>query len=156
MADHRASFLVSSPNGENVLTGVRLTLVGDVQRVDVSQELVARYLRYQPDAKRYLELGDFAFFRLTPKRARYVAGFGEMGWMEEGEWANGAVLPLVDEAKFYSDLIAVLPTGIRLLGLDCYGVDIERQGKRERQQFPNAPVAAENIGEVTKQFLAAL
>lgn len=156
LVDHRASFLVSSPDGHNVLTGARLTLMGDVQRFEVAPELVARYLRYQPDAKRYLELGDFAFFRLTPKRARYVAGFGEMGWMEESEWAHGAMLSLADEAKLYPDLIEILPTGIRLLGLDLYGVDIERQGKRERQQFPNAPVAAENISEVTKRFLAAL
>jgi len=156
LADQRASFLVSSPDGQNVLTGARLTLVGDVQRFEVSPELVVRYLRYQPDAKRYLDLGDFDFFLLTPRRARYIAGFGEMGWVEEDEWASAAVLSLADEAKFYPDLIAVLPIGIRLLGLDCYGVDIERQGKHERQQFPNAPVATENIGDVVKRFLAAL
>lgn len=46
--------------------------------------------------------------------------------------------------------------GVRLLGLDCYGVDIERQGKRERQQFPDMLVATENAGEVIKRFLAAL
>jgi hypothetical protein len=156
IADQRASFLVASPERHNVLAGARLTLVGDVQRFDASQELLARYLRYQPDAQQYLDLGDFAFFRLTPKRARYVAGFGAMGWLEEVEWANGAVLPPADEARFYRDLIADLPMGIRLLGLDCYGVDIERQGQRERQQFPNAPVATENASEVIKRFLAAL
>lgn len=156
MADQRASFLVASPDEHNVLTGARLTLVGDVQRCDASEELVARYLRYQPDAQQYLELGDFAFFRLTPKRARYVAGFGEMGWIEEAGWANGAVLALTDEAQFYRDLIDVLPIGIRLLGLDLYGVDIERQGKRERQQFPQAPVATANLGDLIKRLFAAL
>jgi hypothetical protein len=156
LADHRASFLVSSPNGHNVLTGARLTSVGDVQRFDASEQLLARYLRYQPDARQYLDLGDFALFRLTPKRARYVAGFGEMGWLEEAEWAQGTILPLVDEAKFCCELVEVLPIGIRLLGLDCYGFDIERQGKRERLQFPNAPVAAENVGDVIKRFLTAL
>lgn len=154
MADHRASFLVASPDGHNVLSGARLTLVGDVRRFDASQELIARYLRYQPDAKQYLSLGDFAFFRLTPKRARYVAGFGEMGWMDEVEWAKGTVLALSDEAILYRDLMAILPTGIRLLGLDCYGVDIERQGQRERLQFPHAPVT-QHVAEAIKRFLAA-
>jgi heme iron utilization protein len=156
LVDPRASFLVASPVGQNVLTGVRLTLVGDVAGFDASQELVARYLRYQPDAKQYLDLGDFAFFRLTPKLARYVAGFGEMGWVEEGEWANAAVLPLVGEAICYRDLVKVLPAGVRLLGLDCYGADIERQGKRERQRFPNAPVEAAIVGDVIKRILTAL
>src|ERR1019366_7415275 len=150
---HRASFLVSGPDGKNVLTGARLTLVGDVNRFDASPELIVRYLRYQPDAKQYLELGDFDFFRLTPKRARYVAGFGEMGWLEQSEWGHAEVLPLADEANFY---LEVLPMGVRLLGLDCYGIDIERQGKRERQQFPNAPVTTKNADEVMKRFLAAL
>ena len=86
----------------------------------------------------------------------YVAGFGAMGWMDEIEWASGVVLSLVDEAKLYRDLIEVLPIGIRLLGLDCYGVDTERQGKRERQQFPNSPVVAEHVGEVINRYLAAL
>lgn len=156
MADHRASFIVASPDGQNILSGARLTLVGDVQRIDAPQELVARTLRYQPDARQYLELGDFAFFRLTPKRARYVAGFGAMGWLEASDWDNGAVLPLADEAKLLRKLSAILPEGMRLLGLDCYGADIERQGQRERLQFPNAPVAAGNAGELGEQFLAAL
>ncbi len=156
LADLRASFLVSSPDGKNVLTGARLTLVGDVMPIDATPDLVARYLRYQPDAKQYLDLGDFAFFRLMPQRARYVAGFGEMGWVEKEEWADGAFLPLADEAILYRDLLAVLPKGIRLLGLDCYGVDIERQRKRERRQFPNGTAAVENFDEVTKRFLAAL
>ena len=156
MTDHRASFIVTSPDGQNVLSGARLTLMGDVLRIDAPQELVARYLRYQPDASQYLSLGDFAFFKLTPKRARYVAGFGEMGWLETSDWDNGAVLPLADEAELLIKLAAVLPEGMRLLGLDCYGADIERHGKRERLQFPNAPITTGNAGELRKQFLAAL
>lgn len=156
LADFRASFIVSSPNVHNVLTGARLTLIGDVQHFDASQDMIARYLRYQPDARQYLEFGDFTFFRLTPKRSRYVAGFGEMGWMEEIEWANRDVLSLTDEAKFYLDLIEFLPAGIRLLGLDCYGFDIERQGNRERMQFPNTPIMPEHVGEIIKRVLVAL
>ena len=156
LADPRASFLVSNSDGKNVLAGARMTILGDVAPVDAVPDLVARYLRYQPEARQYLELGDFVFFRLTPQRARYVAGFGEMGWVEADEWADGAVLELADEVRLYRDLIGVLSMGIRLLGLDCYGVDIERQGTRERQQFPNGTVGADNFGEVTKRFLAAL
>lgn len=156
LMDPRASFLVASPDGHHVLTAARLTLIGDAEQFDVSQEMVARYLRYQPDAKQYLDLGDFAFFRFTPRSARYVAGFGEMGWIDEEGLASGPVLQLADEEKLYRKLIQVLPMGIRLLGLDCYGLDIERQGKRERQQFPNAPVASENAGEAIKRFVVAL
>lgn len=156
LADPRASLLLSNTDGKNVLAGARMTILGDVAPFDAAPDLLARYLRYQPEARQYLELGDFAFFRLTPQRARYVAGFGEMGWAEAGEWTDGAVLELADEVRLYRELIAVLPMGIRLLGLDCYGVDIERQGCRERQQFPGGAVGLDNFYELTKRFVAAL
>jgi hypothetical protein len=42
----------------------------------------ARYLRYQPQAADYLALGDFRFFRMEPARARFIGGFGRMGWVD--------------------------------------------------------------------------
>jgi hypothetical protein len=154
--DHRASFLVSSPDGQSVLKSARVTLIGDAQQFEASPELITRYLHYQPDAKQYLNLGDFAFFRLIPKRVRYIAGFGEMGWIEELDWHNAAALPLMNEQRTYKDVIELLPINVRLLGMDCYGFDIEHDGKRERHQFPNAPIGKESLVEVVKRFLAAL
>jgi heme iron utilization protein len=139
LADGRASFLVSNPDDGNVVTGARMTMVGDAVRIDAAPELAARYLRYQPDAAQYLSLRDFAFFQLTPKRVRYIAGFGQMGWLEETEWPNAAILPLAEEAECLRQLIGVPPPGVHLLGIDCYGCDIEQHGKRVRLRLA-APV----------------
>jgi hypothetical protein len=152
-ADCRASFIVHDCGAQNVLTAERVSLMGDVRQFDASAELVARYLKYQPDAEQYLGLGDFAFFRLKLKRARYVAGFGRMGWIEEADWASSVVLSLVDEEPLVHSLIEAQPAGVKLLGLDCYGFDFERTGKRERQRFPNGPLAADKIGETVKRLL---
>jgi hypothetical protein len=154
-ADCRASFVVHD-GAQNVLTAERVSLMGDVRQFDASGELVVRYLRYQPDAEQYLGLGDFAFFRLKPKGARYVAGFGRMGWIEEADWASSVVLSLADEEKLVHSLIEAQPAGVKLLGLDCYGFDFERTGKRERQRFPNGPLAADKIGETVKRFLSSV
>jgi heme iron utilization protein len=156
VADCRASFLVHAANGQNVLTSERASLLGDVAHIEPSKAWVARYLRYQPEAKQYLALGDFAFFRLVPKGARYVAGFGQMGWVEEADWGNFAVLPLEDEKDLLQDLVDRQSPGVRLLGLDCYGFDIERAGKRERHRFPNGPLAVGRIAEAMKRFLSIL
>lgn len=154
VADCRASFLVSASNDASVLTGSRMTLVGDAVRIDAPQELVARYVRYQPDAEQYLSLGDFAFFRLTPRRVRYIAGFGHMGWIEEADWAQAQVLSLFDEVAGLRELTGSHPPGIRLLGLDCYGADIERQGKRDRVRLVAPIDAIEKIPGSIQRLLA--
>lgn len=156
VADGRASLLVSSPNGANVLTGARMTLVGDAERIEASPELVARYLRYQPDAEQYLSLGDFAFFRLTPKRVRHIAGFAQMGWIENADWAQAATLPLAEEATCLRELTGSHAAGVRLLGLDCYGADIEHHGKRDRLRLAQPVESAGKIVGSMQRLLAAL
>jgi len=156
IADSHASFLVHNVAGQNILTSERASLLGDVVRMDVPPELVARYVRYLPDAAQYLALGDFAFFQFSPKGARYVAGFGQMGWVDETDWGNSAVLPLAEEEKLLHELIEVQPSGVKLLGLDCYGFDIEHAGCRERQRFPNGPLSVDRIGETVKRFLSTM
>jgi heme iron utilization protein len=156
IADCRASFLVHRPGGQNVLTAERMSIVGDVQPVIPSPDLIARYLRYHPDAEEYLALGDFSFYRLVPERARYVAGFGQMGWVEKGEWAGAGVLSPADEGMLIQELTEVYPGAVRMLGIDCYGFDVEKNGIRERQRFPKVPIAVEQIGEVVRRFLAAM
>lgn len=156
VVDSRTSFLVSSPNDANVLTGARMTLVGDAVRVDATPELAARYVRYQPDAEQYLSLGDFAFFQLTPKRIRHIAGFGQMGWIEESDWSDADVLSLADEARCLHEMIGFRHPGVRLLGLDCYGCDIEHHGKRDRLRFGTVLQAPAKITEGAKRVLAAL
>ena len=54
LADSRASLVAYSEGNGNVLAGARVTLLGEVERCHASDRLVARYLRYQPQAERYL------------------------------------------------------------------------------------------------------
>ncbi len=145
LANPHASLLVAGADARNVLSAPRMTVVGDVARIATTPELAARYVRYQPDAQQYLELGDFAFFRLQPKRVRYIGGFAQMGWVEEAEWRDAAVLPPAEEAALLKRFETALPAGAKLLGIDCYGVDIERDGMRQRQQSAAACRASEEI-----------
>ena len=156
IADCRASFLVTEPCAASVLTGARLTLVGDALPITASPGLVTRFLRYQPDSRKYLDLGDFQFFRFTPKRLRLVAGFGHMGWIEEEAWGSAAFLPLEDEYRQLGLVAAAVPDEVRLLGLDCYGIDAEVGGGRKRWAFADAPVEAASVADAAKALFAAM
>lgn len=135
LADPRASLLVVQPDGDNVQTGARMTLVGDVLPVAAEPELIARYLRYAPEAEGYLELGDFGLFRLVPRRVRLIAGFGKMGWLEAATWDAAAPLSEAEEAETLAALGDIAGPERTLLGLDRYGLDIRMAGQRRRLSF---------------------
>ncbi len=90
-ADPRASVLVAPSVMEpNALALPRVTLVGRVEPVDDRRTLAALYVQRHPEAQMYIDFPDFAFFRLHVARARYIAGFGEMGWIDGEEYRSVA------------------------------------------------------------------
>jgi hypothetical protein len=151
LADKRASFLIARPDGENVQTGPRITLVGEVRQVAPSTDSVARFFRYHPDMRQLASFGDFAFYGLHPLRLRLIAGFGMAGWIEQAAWHALPPLSVAEENAFMADLVEC--AGDRLLGLDSYGVDIERAGKRVRIRFPEAPLAPEALPQAARNLL---
>jgi hypothetical protein len=132
--DARASLLIQTREHPQPEASPRLTLLGDATAFDPQPALIRRYLRYHPDAERYLNLGDFGFFRFVPRRMRLIAGFGQMGWVETEEWQQVLSLPLDMESELLKDC----HPGNGLIGLDCYGMDKMMNGARERISFPRA------------------
>ncbi|CAB3725827.1 HugZ family protein [Trinickia soli] len=140
-ADRRSGFLVvDSPANDDVLNGERLTLLGQFVPGGLEPSLVRRYLRYHPDAERYLALGDFSFRVLEIERMRYIGGFGAMGWLDAEEL--DPLEPLSDEDETalieYFDRHVRRPALVRLAGVDRYGADLRVDGQRRRYPFDSA------------------
>lgn len=136
--DQRAGFLVvDMPPDDDVLNGERLTLLGQFVPGGLEPALVRRYLRYHPDAERYLALGDFSFCVLEIERMRYIGGFGAMGWLDAQEL--DPLDPLTDEDETalidYFDRHVGRPALVRLAGVDRYGADLKVNGVRRRYPF---------------------
>ena len=76
--DDRVSLLIDGTEGlEERLTGPRLTLLGRAAR-SAEPDHRARYLARHPSAQRYVDFGDFAFYRIAPESGHLVAGFGRI------------------------------------------------------------------------------
>lgn len=136
-ADPRAGFLVvDAPDGD-VLNGQRVTLLGTFEPVDPAPELVARYLRYHPDAERYLVLGDFTFWTMTLDRLRYIGGFGAMGWLGGDELDPLPALESDQEEALIGEFTDAFfnRSGYQLIGVDRYGADLRKDGLRKRFPF---------------------
>lgn len=155
LTDPRVSLSVVQPGAEDVQDSARLTMVADAERIEPDEALRARYLRYLPKTEDLLML-DFMFFRLRPKRIRYIGGVGRMGWVEETDWAALPVLPAELEEQFLKETRAQLNAQVKLLGADCFGIDYEMKGERHRQRFPDAPLTAERFAIVAPRFAAEL
>jgi putative heme iron utilization protein len=153
-ANPKVSMLVFA-GAEDLQANSRLTLIGEATKVDKSNtDLSARYLRYLPQAASYFDMHDFSFYRIQIAHARYIAGFGRMGWID-GEQLTGQELAtepnqlaaqetgiiehmnadhhenLIAYCKHFHDVVA---TEVTMLGIDCDGFDVDTKDEAGKQK----------------------
>jgi len=141
IADSRASLLVARELGGGEIA--RVSLVGNVDQVELSPLLSARYLRFHPEAERFMQLGDFHFYRIDPLRIRVVGGFAQAGWLDGKQLLDAPHISLEDEIRLIEEVQPSLPNGIALLGVDAYGADYSSETMRRRVEFKAGPVTAD-------------
>lgn len=151
-ADPRASLLVRIPLAEGEMA--RATVVGPVRPIEAEPLLVERYLRYQREAERFLQLGDFRFYRMEPVQARIIGGFAQAGWLEGGRLGVSPRLTLAEENDALDSLQA--PAGVLLLGLDSLGLDIAVDTGRRRLGFGEQALAVPAAVAAAQEALDAL
>jgi len=105
-SDGRASLLVTQPGWtEDPLAGARATLVGKVDPVgdDAAASVRDDYLARNDNARYWVDFEDFAFWRMAIEEVYFVAGFGAMGWVAVGDYADATADPLSDVAAAIID-----------------------------------------------------
>ncbi|MBK8253113.1 MAG: DUF2470 domain-containing protein [Polyangiaceae bacterium] len=83
------------------LARARVTLVGHCERVGEeggAREARAAFLAHHPSAGTYAAFKDFAIYRLTPLKIRYVGGFGRMSWVTAEQYLAAQADPLAPSA----------------------------------------------------------
>lgn len=152
-ADPRASLFISPQMaGGRPLALERVTLVGEVERVDDRNAFRDAYLDAHPHAVGYVDFSDFAFWRLSVQKVRYIGGFGRMSWVDESTYrvaqpdriavgSAGAVEHMnEDHADALLDYVRAFaeienPAGARMVALDRYGFDIQAKVDGQREQL---------------------
>jgi hypothetical protein len=132
--------LVVFSNEDDLQANARLTLLATAEQTDKNNELMRqRYLRYIPQAAQYFDMHDFNFYTLYITHARYIAGFGKMGWVE-GDAMKIPSNPLFIEeagilehmnADHYQNLKAYCQhyhqtetDTVEMIGIDSLGFDV--------------------------------
>ncbi|MFT7623697.1 MAG: putative heme iron utilization protein [Myxococcota bacterium] len=103
--DKRASLLIAEPGEGDPLSRARVTLVGTAQKLARGEDTSAReaFLAEHSNAAYYVDFEDFAFWRMSVDRIRYIGGYGRMSWVEPAEWSTSAPDPT---AAFTDRIIA--------------------------------------------------
>ena len=153
LANGRVSISIVEPGCGNVQAGARLSIIGDAEQFEADEALKSRYLRYLPDAEQYLML-DFMFFRIQPQRIRYIGGVGKMGWLEADALGQDSI-SLNVEAGLLALASRHTQIGIRLLGIDNFGMDYCVDGQQKRLSF-ESPIRAEELLEAAVVAAAEL
>lgn len=82
-ADARASILIAPHFADDdAMVKPRVTLVGRIEPVEDRASVAEAYVERHPGSAGYINFPDFRFYRLRVERARYIAGFGQMGWIK--------------------------------------------------------------------------
>ena len=83
-ADPRVSlFVLDSEAPANPQAGARITVMGLADPVDnfEVEDARRRYLERFPEAESLFQMSDFTLFKLSIERVRFIAGFGEIFWL---------------------------------------------------------------------------
>ncbi len=175
LADPRASLLFDGTAGlDSPLTGARLSLQGRLVACGPEEaEPRRRFLHRHPDAARYADFGDFAFYRLEPSAGHLVAGFGVIHWLpwtdiafdlgghEAAADAEDSVLSHMNED--HVDAIAAIARGQswpegswRMVGCDPEGFDLRSGGNLRRFGFDTPVKTADEIRGALVKLVRAM
>ncbi|HEY8355195.1 MAG TPA: DUF2470 domain-containing protein [Methylophilaceae bacterium] len=150
MHDCRVSLLVFA-GAADLQANARLTLLAEAEPVAKQDgPLRDRYLRYMPQARQYFEMHDFRFYRLQVRAARYIAGFGRIGWVDGTEFRSPPTRLAEQEAAIIEHMNrdhrssmqhlcrhfhGVTPQQVEMIGIDGDGFDLHADGRILRFGF---------------------
>ncbi|MBK6661163.1 MAG: HugZ family protein [Proteobacteria bacterium] len=152
-ADARVSLTLFDRGEPDLQAAGRVTVLGDARRLgDDERALALRYYRYFPQSHDYDRTHDFAFYAITPRRIRYIGGFGAIHWFEpdsvvlanpfDADAERGIVEHMnVDHAAAIAHYCAVagieVPPGVtpEMVGCDAEGINLRLDARVARIAF---------------------
>lgn len=165
LADSRVSLTVfdTTGNSDDVQARGRVTCIGDARPVDDADvaDVSGRYFRYFSSARQYEQTHDFQFFRLDLVRVRFIGGFGQIFWVETGEFLTANPFSAAQESQIIQHMnddhrnALTHYAGGRpavMTGIDGEGFDVLQSGKKLRFHF-DTPISTM---EEARQMLVAM
>ena len=145
-ADSRVSLtVVEGGAADDVQAQGRVTCIGDARQVaNGDDDVRERYFRYFPPATQYERTHGFEFFRLELVRIRFIGGFGQIFWVEPGQFTIANPFSPAEETRIiqhmnkdHADALSRYAGGgpAEMAGIDGEGFDLLKTGRKIRIPF---------------------
>jgi putative heme iron utilization protein len=163
LADSRVSLTVfdTTRDSTDAQAQGRVTLIGNACPIEGGETRIPeRYFRYVPNARQYQATHDFAFFRLDLVRVRFIGGFGEIYWVEPGQFMTANPFSAAQESRIvdhmnndHGEALKHYANGTdaKMVGIDAEGFDVLTAVRKLRIAFDN-PV--HNMEEARQALVA--
>jgi heme iron utilization protein len=169
LADPRASLMLDERKEGDPLEGARVMLIGTAAPTEDEADK-RRYLARHPSAEMFAGFGDFAFYRIAPKAAHLVAGFGRIVDLKPHDIltdVSSADALIAAEAevcahmnddhaeavRLYATRLLGAPDGAwRCVGCDPEGLELQLERTALRLPFPQRVTAPGVLRQVLKQM----
>jgi putative heme iron utilization protein len=153
VGDPRVSLIAHDHTDPDIQAQGRVTVIGNARPEPDREQAGLRYLRYFPEARAYMAMHDFSFYRIRPAAIRYIGGFGKIHWVDMEDY------PVAQAGIFAPQELALLAeinanrrdvlrqllqqqgidvAEVQAIGLDCDGLDVRGDGKMLRLDFSEA------------------
>ena len=89
--DSKACVTLSSVNNQgDKQASSRLSLMGDLTKISSEdiKNCQARFFKFLPESEKYSDIHGFNFYRLKILKARWIGGFGQIGWLDTTHWTT--------------------------------------------------------------------
>tara|TARA_R110002111_G_scaffold10681_2_gene34039 strand:+ start:1536 stop:2246 length:711 start_codon:yes stop_codon:yes gene_type:complete len=154
IADNKVSLIAFDDQADDSQAAGRVTYIGNA--IEMTDEAMAdRYYRFYPNSRHFHKTHDFNFYTIELVRARYIGGFGEIYWVEIGDFLKQNPFSFSEETAMvehmnsdhqtamnhYCDLFNIafsqdtLPS---LAGVDSEGFYLRVAGQIHRIQFDHS------------------
>jgi putative heme iron utilization protein len=170
LGDPRVSLMLDERAPGDPLEGARIMLAGTAEEAGSADGtlLRRRYLNAHPSAEVFVDFKDFSFFRIRPKAAHLVAGFGRIVDLAADRLLTDltgadALLEAEQDAVehmntdhrdalglYATKLLSAEPDEWRCTGCDPDGLDLQADAKTLRLNFPERVTGA---GELRKMLV---
>jgi len=174
----RVSLFVADPAArDRPQAGARMSVMARARRAEGDEEKAAEaaYFARFPGAQAMRSAHGFRVFVLATVQIRWIAGFGEMGWIDRQEWSGeadplaAAAAGIVEHMNLdHADAtvaivrhlaglraVAAVMTGVDQGGFDAAATDAEGRVHTVRLSFPEPLRSAEEVRQAVISMVRA-